>query len=165
MTYDYIAAFHEGHTYNRRVAKYLRSRGVKCYAPDLQIAQSNEERAIMTRTEKDIIIEGIDEILEVKSSSREFSDVPADYPYPTLIVDTVDSYEKKEKKPLAYVLVSKDTDAMITVGGSSKPRWFSRKFYDSKQCLWDNFYLANKSDIKHIEDLVQYLLRRQSQSR
>ena len=157
MTYDYIKAFTDGHSYNRMVAEYLQRHDIKCHAPDLQIAQNSAERRHLTLTEKDIVLEGIPQILEVKSSSREFTDDPADFPYADTIVDTVSSFEDKIQKPCAYVLVSKVTGAMVAIGVSSRPRWKTRTFFDSKQQLTDNFYLVDKQDIRPMSELVAYL--------
>lgn len=161
MPYDYIKAFTDGHSYNKRVAKYLQSREIKCHAPELQIAQNSAERRHLTLTEKDIVLEGLSHILEVKSSSREFTDNPADFPYADTIVDTVSSFEDKLHKPCAYILVSKVTGAMVAIGVSSRPRWKVKTFFDHKQQLTDDFYLVNKEDIRHMDDLVEYLLNLQ----
>lgn len=161
MTYDYIKAFTDGHSYNRRVAEYLRSRDIKCHAPELQIAKNSAERRHLTLTEKDIVLEGLTHILEVKSSSREFTDDPTQFPYADTIVDTVSSFEDKLQKPCAYILVSKVTGAMVAIGVSSQPRWTKRTFFDNKQQLTDDFYLVKKQDIRHMDDLVEYLLNLQ----
>lgn len=164
MAYDYIQAFTDGHAYNRRVAEYLRTREIKCHAPELQIAKNTAERRHLTLTEQDIVLEGLTHILEVKSSSREFTDDPNDFPYDDTIVDTVSSFEDKLHKPCAYILVSKVTGAMVAIGVSSQPRWKKRTFFDHKQQLTDDFYLANKEDIRHMDDLVEYLLKLQRQA-
>jgi len=162
MPYDYIKAFTDGHSYNKRVAEYLQSREIKCHAPELQIAQNSAERRHLTLTEKDIVLEGLPHILEVKSSSREFTDDPADFPFADTIVDTVSSFEDKILKPCAYILVSKVTSAMLAIGVSSYERWSKRTFFDRQQQLTDDFYLVNKADLRHMDDLVEYLLQRQS---
>lgn len=144
------------------VAQYLRSREIKCHAPDLQIAQNSAERRHLTLTEKDIVLEGLSQILEVKSSSREFTDDPTQFPYADTIVDTVSSFEDKLQKPCAYILVSKVTGAMVAIGVSSKPRWKTKTFFDSKQQLTDDFYLVNKQDIRTMDELVQYLFNLQN---
>lgn len=164
MTYDYIKAFTDGHAVNCQVAEYLRSRGIHCYAPELQIAINSAERRHLTLTEKDIVLEGLTHILEVKSSSREFTEDPTEFPYDDTIVDTVSSFEDKLHKPCAYILVSKVTGAMIAIGVSSRPRWKKRTFFDHKQQLTDDFYLVNKQDIRHIDDLVEYLLKLQQKA-
>ena len=50
---------------------------------------------------------------------------------------------------------------MVAIGVSSQPRWKVKTFFDHKQQLTDDFYLANKEDIRHMDDLVEYLLNLQ----
>jgi hypothetical protein len=162
MAYDYVKAFTEGHSYNKIVADYLIDSGIPCIVPELQIAKNNEERRFMTLTEKDIVLDLVPYVLEVKNVSIEFGWDPKDFPFPTTIVDTVSSYEDKEEKPIAYILRSKKTGAMLTVGMSSKDRWKKKTLYDKKQQLTDNFYIVNKVDLRSMDELITYLLQLQN---
>ena len=157
MAYDYIQAFTEGHSYNQRVAAYLRSKDIKCHAPELQIAKTDAERRHLTVTEKDIVLEFSPQVLEVKSSRRNFGGDPTEFPFPDTIVDTVNSFESKDVKPCAYILVSRDTGAMLAIGTSSYSRWKKVTLHDRYQDLTDEFYIVNKSDLRPIGELVQYL--------
>jgi hypothetical protein len=116
----------------------------------------------MTLTEKDIVLDLVPYVLEVKNVSIEFGWDPKDFPFPTTIVDTVSSYEDKEEKPIAYILRSKKTGAMLTVGMSSKDRWKSKTLYDKKQQLTDNFYIVSKADLRSMDELITYLLQLQN---
>jgi hypothetical protein len=157
MGYDYVKAFTEGHSYNKIVAQYLIDNGIPCTVPELQIAKNSGERRHMTLTEKDIVLDLIPHVLEVKNVSIEFGWDPKDFPFPTTIVDTVNSYEDKQQKPLAYILRSKKTGAMLAVGPSSKDRWGQKSLYDKKQELTDNFYIVNKRDLRSMDELVAYI--------
>lgn len=162
MAYDYIKAFTEGHSYNKIVAKYLSEKGIPCTVPELQIAKNAEERKKLTLEEQDIVLDLIPHVLEVKNVSIDFSWDPSEFPFPTTIVDTVSSYEDKRQKPVAYILRSKPTGAMLAVGPSSKSRWTKKSLYDKKQELTDNFYIVRKMDLRSMDDLVDYLLGLQS---
>jgi hypothetical protein len=159
MTYDYVQAFTEGHSYNRLVAQYLQNNGIKCSVPDLQIAKNLNERNNLTLTEKDITIDGLPDVLEVKSARRSFSWYPNEYPFGNAIVDTVSSLESKIVTPTAYVLYSRPTKAMLAVGLSSRSRWVKKRLYDKYQDLYDDFYIVNKRDLKPMSELVEYLYR------
>ena len=98
MTFDYHAAMTQGHSYNEIVAKRLRSEGIGCQVPDLQLVSTKAEIEQMTKTEKDIILD-IGLILEVKSRGIGFSEDPALYWQKDVYVDTVSGYEAKEIKP------------------------------------------------------------------
>lgn len=162
MGYDYVQAFTEGHSYNQKVASYLRERNIGCEVPDLQIAQNAQERYNLTLGEKDITLTGLPHILEVKSSRRRFYSEPEKFPYPNTIVDTVSSYESKLKKPCAYVLYSRPTGAMLAIGTSTKPSWRVVRLYDHYQNLTDDFYVVDKSNLRHMDELVSYLFNLQS---
>jgi hypothetical protein len=162
MAYDYVKAFTEGHSYNKIVAKYLLDRKIPCTVPELQIAKTSEERRRLTLEEQDIVLDLIPHVLEVKNVSINFSWEPSEFPFPTTIVDTVSSYEDKNKKPLAYVLRSKPTGAMLAVGPSSKPRWAKKSLYDKKQQLTDNFYIVSKKDLRSMQELVDYIIALQN---
>lgn len=157
MAYDYVQAFTEGHSYNELVAQYLRKNDIACTVPALQIAKNSAERDHLTLTEKDITIDGLPDILEVKSARRSFPWSPDDYPYSNAIVDTVGSFESKLIKPTAYVFYSRPTGAMLAVGMSSKDRWVKKRLYDRYQDLYDDFYLVDKSDLRPMSDLIDYL--------
>lgn len=161
MAYDYIKAFKAGHEYNKKVANYLNEFGIKCHAPDLKIARNSEEIREMTLTEKDIVLDLVDCVLEVKTSSRSFGWDPSKFPYNDTIVDTVNSYESKIVKPAAYILCSQQTGAMVAIPPSTKDRWRVARFYDKKQELYDDFYLIKKEDIASMTSLIDYLLLRQ----
>lgn len=160
MGYDYVKAFTEGHSYNKIVAQYLIDNGIPCTVPELQIAKNSGERRHMTLTEKDIVLDLIPHVLEVKNVSIEFGWDPKDFPFPTTIVDTVNSYEDKQQKPLAYILRSKKTGAMLAVRPSSKDRWGQKNLYDKKQELTDNFYIVNKRDLRSMDELIAYIASR-----
>lgn len=164
MTYDYVQAFTEGHSYNKLVAKYLQKNGIKCHVPDLQIAKTYEERNQLTLTEKDVVLDVTGGVLEVKSVRRSFPWELENFNYKDIIVDTVDSYESKVQKPLAYVLYSRPTGAMIAIGPSSKPRWRKATFYDKYQKITDDFYLVDKADIRPMSELIDYLTAIQSKT-
>lgn len=158
MAYDYVKAFTEGHSYNKIVAKYLSDRGIPCTVPELQIAKTAEERRRLTLEEQDIVLNLVDHVLEVKNVSINFSWDPSEFPFPTTIVDTVSSYEDKNKTPVAYILRSKPTGAMLAVGPSSKSRWVKKSLYDKKQQLTDDFYIVQKKDLRSMDELVNYLV-------
>ena len=52
--FDYVSAFKEGGRYAEIVAARLKSCGVDCYSPPIQIARNQEEREFMTKYETDI---------------------------------------------------------------------------------------------------------------
>jgi len=53
-------------------------------------------------------------IIEVKGLSAQFT-APEDWPFPDVIVDREDTFLRKERKPFAYVNVSRPTGAMVVL--------------------------------------------------
>jgi hypothetical protein len=162
MTYNYEKAFTEGHKYNNIVAKFLSEQGIPCKVPELELAQNKADRARFTLGEKDIILEKLPKVLEVKTTRRAFTDDSHDFPFSNTIVDTVHGYESKEVKPYAYILYSQPTGSMLVLPPSTKNNWNIKTIYDTYQDLTDDFYLINKKDIRPMADLVARLLQLQN---
>ena len=161
MSFDYVSAFKQGGHWSKYVAGVLQSRGVKCSAPDIQIATTNSEREYMTRHEKDIVFDWNDETLEVKSSSRDFTSDCSQYPYQSLFVDTVFSFDSKIVKPLAYVFVSQKVKGLLCLSPKSKNHWRKVQAFDKQRKINDSFYSASKELLIPFNDLVDHLLQHQ----
>ena len=161
MGFDYVSAFKQGGNWSKYVADVLQDRGVRCFAPDIQIATTNAEREYMTRHEQDIIFDWNDETLEVKSSSRDFTDECSEYPYQSLFVDTVFSFDSKIVKPLAYVFVSQKLKGLVCLSPKAKNHWRKVEAFDKQRQINDVFYSASKSLLIPFDDLVNHLVEHQ----
>lgn len=156
MTFDYHAAMTEGHSYNEIVAKRLRSDGVPCKVPDLQLVSTKAEIEQMTKFEKDIILDnGL--VLEVKSRNIGFSENPVMYWQKDIYVDTVSGYEAKEVKPYAYVMVSQKSGNMLVVHSNTKDHWFKKTVTDPYRKVTDVFYKVEKHHITTWSSLIEDL--------
>ena len=156
MTFDYHAAMTQGHSYNEIVAKRLRSEGIGCQVPDLQLVSTKAEIEQMTKTEKDIILD-IGLILEVKSRGIGFSEDPALYWQKDVYVDTASGYEAKVIKPYAYVMVSQKSGNMIVVHSNTKEHWFKKTVKDPYRNITDVFYKVEKAHITTWASLIEDL--------
>ena len=156
MTFDYHAAMTEGHSYNEIVAKRLRSEGIPCQVPDLQLVSTKAEIEQMTKFEKDIILDnGL--VLEVKSRNIGFSENPVMYWQKDIYVDTVSGYEAKEVKPYAYVMVSQKSGNMLVVHSNTKDHWFKKTVTDPYRKVTDVFYKIEKHHITTWSSLIEDL--------
>lgn len=156
MTFDYHAAMTEGHSYNEIVAKRLRSEGIPCQVPDLQLVSTQAEIEQMTKFEKDIILDnGL--VLEVKSRNIGFSENPVMYWQKDIYVDTVSGYEAKEVKPYAYVMVSQKSGNMLVVHSNTKDHWFKKTVTDPYRKVTDVFYKIEKHHITTWSSLIEDL--------
>lgn len=160
-SFDYISSFYEGGKWAEYVAELLRTQKVRCTAPPIKIAKSQSERDFMTKHERDIVFDWSDICLEVKSSSRSFTDAVDDYPFQSLFVDTVSSFDSKVQKPLAYVFVSQVTGSVICISSKSHVSWRQVERFDKQRQITDFFYSASKHLLIPFDDLVEHLLKHQ----
>jgi hypothetical protein len=164
MAFNYVESFHIGGFWSKEVAKVLNGRGVRCVAPDVKIAKNNHERDEMTKFEKDIIFDWTDKCLEVKSSTREFTDDVFQYPFESLFVDTVSGYDAKVDKPLAYVLISQKTRGIVCISPKTYDKWRKVNTFDHKREIMEWFYSAPKGVLQPFDSLVNHLIKIQNES-
>jgi hypothetical protein len=164
MAFNYVESFHIGGFWSKEVAKVLNGRGVRCVAPDVKIAKNNHERDEMTKFEKDIIFDWTDKCLEVKSSTREFTDDVLEYPFDSLFVDTVSGYDAKVEKPLAYVLISQKTRGIVCISPKTYDKWRKVNTFDRKREIMEWFYSAPKGVLQPFDSLVDHLIKIQNES-
>ena len=122
---DYRKAFADGHERNQYVAKVIESWGVWVDCPPLSFARTREDIRLYTEQEKDVITRA--GVIEVKGQRRLFTGDVAAFPYETQIVDTVESWEGKTEKPIAYVMVSLETIAVFMLYFLSRLSTFLQK--------------------------------------
>ena len=156
-SFDYRGAMALGHSYNQKVASVLNQLGVSCYTPELTYATSFDEIDTLTETEKDIIFTEINGHLEVKTTSRPLEEDPMSFQFPYFMVDTVNSYNKKAQKPLAYVVVSQVTQNMAVIPVSTQPKWNTEYKFDYSRKIHDDFWVCPKELVRTFPELVDYL--------
>ena len=157
MAFDYVSSFYEGGKWAKRVAKRLNDNGVNCEATEVKIARNNEERDQMTKFEKDIIFDWSDKCLEVKSSTRDFTDDISTYPFSSLFVDTVSGFDAKAEKPVAYVLISQISGGIVCISPKPYDKWVKVNTFDRKREIMEWFYSAPKDVLIPFSTLVDFL--------
>jgi len=156
--FDYHKAMAEGHGYNLYVADLLQHFGIpKVDVPDFTIATTHNEIRDKTLNEKDIVVDEL--ILEVKSSSRSFSNID-DFPHNPLIVDTVYGFDSKIIKPFAYVIISQKTLNIFVIPVATKYDWSVQEYYDAQRDITERFYMVQKRHCRPFIELVDILLER-----
>ena len=83
------------------------------------------------------------------------------YPYQSLFVDTVSSFDNKIVEPLAYVFVSQKTRGLVCLSPKSKSHWHKVQAFDKQRQINELFYSASKDLLISFDDLVAHLLKRQ----
>ena len=156
--HDYEAAFKQGHYYNELVGEYLAVHGIANTVPALELAKDKADRARFTALEKDVVLlDG--RVLEVKGVSPEFGWEPSSYTVrDTIIVDTESGYHGKEVKPIAYVFVSKVTEAMLVISTKTFGQWEVKELPDKQRGLQrERFLVASTSLLRPMEKLIEHL--------
>jgi hypothetical protein len=80
-----------------------------------------------------------DRVVEVKSRNLRFTS-PKDFPFETVIIDTVSGYNQKDPKPRLYVSVSRETGAMIATNGWASKNWRKERKFDRVRKIWEINY-------------------------
>lgn len=158
---EFFAQLSQGHLWQCYVANFFVLQGLDVQSSPIVIRPSYQQRAGFD--DHDLIVAG--HSIEVKSRSVPFTsghDVPGKVmPF---FVDTVEKFHRKAERPLAYVIVSKATGAMLAVR-SDPSHWSKVKDRDrtrNQVCEW---YAAPRSRLRGIGSLVAHLRRFGSMSR
>ena len=189
----FIRSLVKGYYFQWKVAEALRAAGLKVEHDELKI-RPNPTVSMYGKTDAAGLQERLkfwqsrDEylkepdlrvtpggVLEIKSRDIEFSDVPGEYPFATVIVDTVQGWDaKKPNTPLMQVTVSQQTGAVIAtfgtklVDGQRVPvseipdEWYRKEFYDNKRRIMDMNYICAREKFRPMEMFVEYLRKLQS---
>lgn len=159
MSHNYMKAFGEGQRVAEKVGLFLNHQGVDCKVTELSLAKDPSEWSDYTENDKDIILPNGD-VIEVKEINQRFTGEPSSWPFREVIVDTYSGYEAKKVKPIAYIFVSKQTKALLSMP-TEKPRgWKVVKKWDQYRRIHEDFYFAPTSMLRPIEALVEYLKKR-----
>jgi len=156
--HDYEAAFKQGHYYNELVGEYLAVHGIANTVPALEIAKDKADRARFTALEKDVVLmDG--RVIEVKGVSPEFDWEPSSYTVRnTIIVDTESGYHGKVVKPIAYVFVSKVTEAMLVIDTKTFGQWEVKELPDrSRGIKRERFLIASTGLLRPMDKLIEHL--------
>jgi hypothetical protein len=159
-TKDFHGELQDGHSWAQKVANYLNAQGLDCTCTPISYAKTQAEIEVFTKTDKDITFNKMTGNLEVKSLRTEFTS-PKDWPWQTAIVDTASGWKQKEEKPVAVILVSKITGAMIAVPVSTEHEWKVERRFDSLRKFEDNFLMVSRRHLRTIDELVVWLIERQ----
>ena len=112
-----------GLKYQKIVEQRLLDYGIPCKSTTLRIGTTLEERQREFPDVPDLIINNNDKIvLEVKSRKLKFT-TKKDYPFDTALLDTVYGWRLKITKPIATLLISQYTEAILVALTSDKSKW------------------------------------------
>ena len=145
-----------GHKYATMVAEALQSHQIDCAVSDLTFAQTEAEISDYAN-EQDVVLTSRSGCIEVKSRRLAFRSDPETYTYRTAFVDTVKGWDSKNPKPLAVVLVSQRTKAMLVVPVSTQPTWTHTKSFDRVRRIHETWYEIDRSRLRTFNAFVEWL--------
>lgn len=143
-----------GHAWQDLPATFFRLHGFSAEVTELKFRESISE-ASKWLDSADLIINNFF-ILEVKSRNETFTS-PQSFPYQTALVDTVAGYDGKSEKPLAYIMISRPTGAMLCLRSGSSQKWTKQKKFDNVRKIECEFYLCDKKMLQPLDVLVNYI--------
>lgn len=145
-----------GHDWAEKVATRLSAAGVGASATPMTRRSSVDHRHEY-RNEQDVVIARGHRAVEVKSRNLAFFEEPSTYPYPTALLDTVSGWNAKHPKPIAVVLVSQITGAMLVAPLSTSDNWTVTSAHDRVRGIDDRWYTVDVDDLIPFPVFVQRL--------
>lgn len=134
-------------------ALFFRLHGLDVEMPRLRVRSSIKE-AQNWLNETDLIVNG--NHIEIKSRNESFT-TPGSFPYSTIFIDTVSGYDAKEKKPTAYIMVSRPTGCMLCIRADNPKGWTIERKFDRVRKIWEDFYLAPRNKLQTMDALVSFI--------
>jgi len=163
-----------GHKWQEKVCDMFREEGFIAYNPPIppksRFLNRSEETKIADREsyakhDKDISVwikdnPGRKFRFEVKSRDYRFT-CKDDFPFPSVIVDTKDGWDRKEILPHACVMISQKTGKAFVIPIKSRHSWFILNVPDKKRKL-DNVcnYACNMTYAKDMKDLYKWIRKK-----
>jgi len=121
------------HIIEREVQPWLIASGFEVLVPPLEI-RPNKHVAVRHGDAFDLLlwVENEWKPIEIKRRRLVFTCV-ADFPFPNLIVDKINTHDRKKIKPYMYFIYNRDMNAMISLNYKDTFKyWFKRINNDSR---------------------------------
>jgi hypothetical protein len=148
----FFSELKEGYAWQQLPALFFVLQGLPVRMPALTVRESIRDAGEWLSSE-DLIVN--DHVLEVKSRNERFVS-PGTFPFDTVFVDTVTGFESKETKPLAYIMVSRKTGAMLWLY-TDNSLWSKLSRFDRVRKIQENFYAAPRELLRPLDSLIGLL--------
>ena len=143
----------EGHRWASKVGALLEAEGLQVAVTPMEWRATLAD-ADQFASEYDLLVEG--QIVDVKSRRLDFTGAH-DFPYRTVIVDTVAGWDAKPVKPVAVIDISQKTGGVFVVPVSTFPEWRQEPAYDRVRQIREVNYTVARDLIRPLEDFVTWL--------
>lgn len=151
----FLDELRRGYEWQRYVAAKFAASGVLVTLAPLTVRDHISDAEQWTTDDSDLLCAG--RHVEVKSRRLSFTG-PADYPYPTAMVDTVTGWDAKRYPPVAVVLVSQQTRGLAVVPASSRGSWEIIERRDRVRGITVRSYACPRARLRTFGELVDWLL-------
>ena len=151
---EFLEELRRGHRRELYVGALLLETGLAVQVPLLEEAATPWEGKRFAE-QRDVIVDGL--IVEVKGRTCVFT-CAEDFPYPTVNICTVKRWEARREKPVAFVMVSLPTHALLVVSSRTFKTWEIADSRDGRRDGWVTpTYRAPKEHLRPFADLVEAL--------
>lgn len=149
----FFSELRNGFNWQSLPALFFKLHGLNVEMPELKVRSSIDE-AHNWLSETDLIVNG--HFIEIKSRNESFT-TPKSFPYDTIFIDTVSGYDAKEKKPTAYIMISRPTGSMLCIRADKSNGWTVERKFDHVRKIWDDFYLAPRKRLQTLDALLKFI--------
>jgi 4-hydroxy-3-methylbut-2-enyl diphosphate reductase IspH len=169
MTYTmhrdlFLQELETGSKWAEYAAKELTAKGIPCKATEMRIAQSEAEVQDFTENDQDVVLLDGSGHFEVKSRRLTFTN-HLNYPFDTVFVDTVSGWQQKKVKPIAYLIVSQETGAIVVVPSNTASEWKTTTTFDRIRKFTDTWLTAHRHQMLTLKEFVEEYKEEHSASR
>lgn len=150
----FLAECQKGHGWERYVAMFFALQGLDSRVGEQTLRDSIKQAGEYANT-VDVYCERCR--IEVKSRDVVFYR-PEDFPFETILVDTVAGWEAKDPPPHMVVCVSQKTGSLVALNPrTTKHAWTQERRYDNVRRIEDWFYEAPRELWQPIDKLAEAL--------
>jgi hypothetical protein len=152
----FIKELSEGFAWQALPMLFFKLHGFEVQMPELEVREESIKNASRFFNSKDLFVNGMR--IEIKSRKEKFTS-PGSFPYDTAMVDTVKKFTGRKDKPVAYVMISRDTGAMLWVDATRHEDWEIIERFDNTRKFRERFFVVSKNKLMPMNTLVQALKR------
>lgn len=149
----FLSELKTGRKWEMWFAKLLLEYGITVQVP--QFAFRKDMSEVPDYADRpDVVANG--KVLEIKSRRLSFT-CPEDYPFDSIFVDTQKSWDQKEGKPFAIVVISQETKGIVVLSNKQSDQWKTETKFDRVRKIRETWYTADKSLCHSFETLLKAL--------
>lgn len=150
----FIKELTEGFMWQSIPMIFFKLNGFDVQMPELEIREESIKNAKKYFNSKDLFVNG--KRIEIKSRNESFMSAES-FPYETAMVDTVKKFTGREDKPIAYIMISRKTGAMLWVDASRYKDWKIIERFDHVRKFREKFFVVDKRKLLPMNLLVSAL--------